>query len=98
MMKGCWIVPVDLMSSGGWLICVAVVGYQLKTSTLGKSKNISTWKSKSAIIVWICCFVVFFLSIILGFDLFKNILEADPVPLLTMDQILFNYVCFGWSG
>lgn len=42
MVKGCWIVPLDLMPSGGWLVYVAVVGYQLKTSTLGKSKNIST--------------------------------------------------------
>lgn len=82
-----------------WLACVSSSGWlPAQTFNLGKLKNISTQKSKSAISVWICCIVVFFLSIILVFGLFKNILEADPVPPLTMDQILFNCVCFGWSG
>lgn len=36
-----------------------------------------------------------FQSIILVFDLFKNILEADPALPLKVDQILLNCVCFG---
>lgn len=38
MMKGCWIVPADLMCCGGWLVHVAVIGYQLTHSILENQK------------------------------------------------------------
>lgn len=41
MMKGWWVVPTDLLCCGGWLVHVAVVGYQLKHSILENQKTLA---------------------------------------------------------
>lgn len=78
--------------SSGWL--------PSQTLNLGKSflKILPHRNLNQQLLMWMCYFVVFFHSIILVFDLFKNILEADSAPPLKVDQILLNCICFGWSG